>query len=68
MKGKITKDVLLTQELAKYRKYCKCGHSVIIPDGTDVGKVLCTYCGHYIYKNDKEKFKDKIRRVINGKR
>ena len=60
MREIITRDILLNRELSKYRKYCKCGHSVIMPDGTNVSKIICTFCGRYIYKNDKEKFKELI--------
>lgn len=72
MKKQITDDVALAQELVKYRKYCKCGHSVIITEGSGVNKIICTHCGKYIYKNEKEKFKELLkseeRKLKNGKR
>ena len=50
--------VLLDTKRAKYRRYCKhCGHSVIIPKTSKANKVICTWCGYYIFKNDFEEFK-----------
>lgn len=57
--------VLLDTERAKYRRYCKnCGHSVIIPKTSKANKVICTWCGYYIFKNDFEEFKEKIKKVL----
>lgn len=40
-------------EIRKHSKYCKCGHTVIIMN-TD--KVLCSWCGNYVFKDDKTEF------------
>ena len=32
------------------RHYCKCGHSVPIPPRED--RVLCNYCGNWIYRTE----------------
>ena len=34
---------------------CDCGHSVFIPP--ERTRVICSWCGHYIYKDKKEQFK-----------
>ena len=54
----------LDDELAKYKKYCKCGHSMIITPVAKQNKVMCTWCGAWIYKNDFEEFKDKLNKNI----
>lgn len=47
--------------MSKYKKYCKhCGHSVIFEQKTKGNRTICTHCGHWIYKNDKEEFKDRL--------
>lgn len=52
--------VLLDEDRAKHKRYCYCGHSVVLPDNSKANKVLCTHCGRYIYKNKKEEFKDRL--------
>lgn len=54
------KMVLMDKDRAEHRKYCTCGHSVVFPDYSKVNKILCTYCGYYIYKNKQEEFKDRL--------
>lgn len=41
---------------------CSCGHSVVIfyPHT----KRLCTWCNHYVYKDKKEEFTDKLRSLL----
>lgn len=49
--------------LAENRYYCYCGHSVVInPKET---RVLCTYCGHWVYKDKQKYFKERLRGYIN---
>lgn len=36
---------------------CNCGHRVAMP--SYINKLICTWCGHTIYKNKKEEFIDK---------
>lgn len=54
----------LESELAKYKRYCKCGHSMIITPVAKHNRVMCTWCGAWIYKNDFEEFKDKLNKNI----
>lgn len=38
---------------------CKCSHSVLISYKCD--RVLCSYCGHYVYKDKQTEFKYKLK-------
>lgn len=50
----------LDKVIEKNRYYCYCGHSVtILPKES---RVFCTYCGHWIYK-DESKQKENIKRI-----
>ena len=59
---------------AKNRYYCYCGHSVYIKP--DEQRMLCSWCGHWVYRNKrkqnkniekikKEEFRNNLRRVID---
>lgn len=58
------KERKLNSELAKYKRYCKCGHSMIITPTAKQNRIMCTWCGRWIYKNDCEEFKDNIKKVL----
>jgi hypothetical protein len=51
-------------ELANYKYKCRCGHVVLMLRGTD--KKLCSWCHHYIYKDKRDEFKDRLRSILNG--
>ena len=40
---------------SKYKKECKCGHIVVIKPSRD--KILCSHCGHYVYRTKADEFK-----------
>ena len=40
--------------LNKNRIKCSCGHSNVIPAKMD--KVLCTWCGNYVFRDKKAEF------------
>lgn len=42
---------------------CSCGHSVFIP--TNLDRLLCTWCGHWVYRNDKIKFKYEFKKALS---
>lgn len=44
------------------RVLCKCSHSVIIPFGFD--KVVCSWCGNYVFRDKKAEFKYRIKEKI----
>ena len=55
-------------EREKFRYYCSCGHSVIIPYNRD--KRECGWCHKMVYKknlDEKRYFKDKMRQLLNKK-
>ena len=57
-----TKDELKASYYQDYVVYCKCGHSITFnPKHT---KELCTHCGHYVYRDEKEKFKEMLKREL----
>ena len=60
---KKTKTEILDGYLSNYKVKCKCGHTIVL---IKRNKVLCNFCGHYVYKNQKEEFKDKMRSLMNG--
>lgn len=57
---RVDSDYLSTLAKVKYR--CKCGHKVIIPAG--VKKLLCSWCGHYVFADKKEEFKAKFNEAL----
>lgn len=48
----------ITNELDKVKIRCSCGHRVVVP--LKIGKVLCSWCGHYVYRDKQLEFKEKI--------
>lgn len=54
----------MDSEMAKYKVKCSCGHSVNFYPTINKTKILCICCGHYIYKNEKEKFKELMKGKI----
>ena len=44
-----------TSVLSDHRVLCKCSHSILIPP--EVNKVICSWCGKYVFKDKKEEFK-----------
>ena len=50
-------------EKQKYKYPCpKCGHKMII--AYKMEKTICDWCGTVIYKDEKTKFKDKMKKLI----
>lgn len=45
-------------EVQKFKVACKCGHKVMIP--YNKGSKVCGWCGHKVYKNGFEKFKERL--------
>ena len=53
----------MSDEYAKVKYQCKnCGHKVIIP--YNVEKQICSWCNNYVFKNDQEEFKYRIKEYI----
>ena len=54
------KDVIRAEnDRSNYKRYCSCGHSIIFPPKSKVNKTICSWCGHWIYKNNFEEFKER---------
>ena len=52
--------------IAKYKHMCRCGHSVVIYPFEKRIKKLCSWCGEYVYINEREEFKDKLMKLLGG--
>lgn len=60
------KDIIkYTEEITKGKMKCKCGHSVIIPP--QIKKVICHWCGNYVFKDKKAEFEYRIKEQFNKK-
>lgn len=50
----------MSKNYDKVKYTCKrCGHRVIIPNWVE--KNVCDYCGYYVFKNDKDEFKFRLK-------
>ena len=56
-----------TNSLEDYKVKCTCGHSVIIFPIDKKGYKICSWCGHKVYRDKQEQFKNVIRRKLNEK-
>lgn len=55
----------MSDELDKVKYKCQhCGRRVVIP--SFLNKILCDWCGHYVFKNKKEEFKYRMKEKMNG--
>lgn len=45
--------------IADIKSKCKCGHTKVIPVYVD--RIICNYCGHWIYRTPKLEFEYKLR-------
>ena len=65
------KNYLTNKEIIKQQQVsadntvkCKCGHSVVITNR--FGRVLCNWCGQWVYRDSKIKFKYKLMEELNN--
>lgn len=49
-------------ELSKVTIKCDCGHSVTIINKHK--RLICSWCGRYVYLDPKDEFKDKLERSM----
>lgn len=47
--------------LSKYKTTCVCGHKTIV----NKDKVVCSYCGRYVFKNKQDEFKYRLNLTMN---
>lgn len=46
---------------------CKCGHVNSFEPTSKATKIICSYCGYYVYRNEREKFKELMKgKMKNG--
>lgn len=58
------KDIIkYVNEISKRKTKCKCGHSVAIPPNID--KLVCHWCGRYVFKDKKAEFEYRIKEIKN---
>lgn len=57
-------DTRYFDERTKYKVKCKCGHSILMQP--TIEKKLCSWCGYYIYREQKVEFKDMLLRKLNA--
>lgn len=48
----------MADEYDKVKYKCKCGRRSVIP--YNVEKVVCSWCGNYVFKNKKDEFKYRL--------
>lgn len=56
----------IADELEKVKMECPCGHRVIVP--IRVGKALCSWCGHYVYRDKQLEFKEKMKEQMKRRK
>ena len=57
-------DTRYFDERTKYKVKCKCGHSVLMHPKLE--RKICSWCGYYIYREQKVEFKDMLLRRLNA--
>ena len=55
---KKTKDEIVDSYYAQFKVKCKCGHTVLISPVKS--KILCSFCGNYVYRDKKIEFMEKL--------
>lgn len=64
--GKKRNDIKMIDALSEYKVKCEnCGHIVILITRK---KCICNWCGHMIYRNNEERFKDKLKEALSRKK
>lgn len=65
MKGNRLEDpIKYSRELLQKRIKCNCGHSIYIPPHMD--KVICNWCGNYVFKDKKTEFSFRLKEATNN--
>ena len=63
---KSLKDIKkLEDEIAEQKIRCEhCGHTMVMPF---TERKICSWCGYWVYKDEKTKFKFKMKEELNKK-
>lgn len=56
----------ITQRATNHKVKCKCGHSVVVTNKYD--RVICSWCGNWVYKDKKAEFKYKMMKEIKKRK
>ncbi len=63
------KSKIYELDTIRFRRYtaesikCKnCGHSILF----EGNRKICTYCGHWVYKNDKVEFEYNLKKILKN--
>lgn len=56
----------LANAMHKFKVQCPCGTKTIIPMYVD--KRICRNCGHWVYRNKKLEFKDRLTQELKVKK
>ena len=59
-------DTKMLDEINKATYKCQCGHSVLFYYRET--KKICSHCGYYCFKDDKERFRYRLKEKINKKK
>ena len=51
-------------KIQEYMVKCKCSHTLLFTGIKD--RLLCSHCGHYVYKDKKTEMKYKIKEKLRG--
>lgn len=50
-------------ERTKYKRKCKCGHIIVM--SPNVEKLLCYWCGKYVFRDSKDEFLYRLNEAKN---
>lgn len=54
------------EEYSKGRVVCSCGHTMFLPNKVD--RLICTWCGCWVYKNEQIKFRYQLEQTMKKKK
>jgi hypothetical protein len=62
--GKWKEDTKAFSIRTKYRKLCKCGHSLVMYPFEKLDYKVCKWCGRRVYKNEQTRFKYILKKYL----
>lgn len=66
MKGELLNNnelIRYTDIITKNKKKCRCGHSIILPP--HLNKIVCNWCGNYVFKTKKDEFEYRLQETMH---
>jgi len=63
-----TRDLIKYASIVRdnYTYICKCGHRVVMNNRQT--KVLCHWCNHYVYRDKKDEFKERVNELCKRRK